>query len=103
MRQGREVNAQMERMAVFMVVHNFLSPHRVDGRACAALSSKRAELAEVNSDSVRRQLERMVTHRQPWGHFHGRYEWIERIWKHRYENPPAVTLGPGELPRYLVA
>lgn len=114
-RQGREVNSQMERMAIFMVVHNFLTPHRVDGRACAARSRKRSQVAEVMSDSLRRQLERMVTHRQAWSHCRGGYEWIERIWKHRYENPPAVrlkhgevqqrsvALGPGELPRYLVA
>ena len=92
-RQGREVNSQMKRMAIFMMVHNFLIPHRVDGRACAALSRKRAELAEVNSDSVRRQLERMVTHRQPWGHCHGRCEWIERIWKHRGGSAPDRHVG----------
>ena len=113
-RQGRELNCQMERMAIFMVVHNFLTPHRIDGRSRAALSSTRAQVAEVTSDAVRRQLERMVTHRHVCSHLRGGYEWIERIWGHRYENPPAVrlvngelrarsvALGPGELPQYLV-
>jgi len=114
-RQGRELNCQMERMAIFMVVHNFLTPHRVDGRASAALSSTRAEVARVTSDALRRQLERMVTHRHVCSHLRGGYQWITRIWGHRYENPPAVrlaggelrarsvALGPGELPRHLVA
>ncbi|TVQ37659.1 MAG: hypothetical protein EA384_11295 [Spirochaetaceae bacterium] len=114
-RQGREVNCQMERMAVFMVLHNFCTPHRVTDTARADRCTTRAAVAGIQDPVITRQLERMVTHRAVFSHCDRAPQWIQRIWQHRYENPPAVRLVRGEpvvrsvalapqaLPEHLVA
>jgi hypothetical protein len=71
-KQGREVNCQMERMAIFIAGHNFLTPHR-------------------------------VTHRHIWGHCRRKLKWIEKIWQHLYENPPAVKFKEGVVSDTVVA
>jgi hypothetical protein len=112
-RQGREINCQMERMAVFMALHNFLTPHRITDRAYVGDGPRHASKAGVRTKAVVWHLRRFVTHRHVWSHCRSKAEWMRRIWKHAYENPPAVraegetlfvrevALGPGRLPRHL--
>jgi len=114
-RQGREVNCQMERMAIFTVLHNFLTPHRIGDHADAGASERHASVAEVSPEVMRWNLERLTTHRHVWTHGRTGNEWIRRIWHHDYANPPAVTfrrrriqvrsvaLPPGALPYHLIA
>jgi transposase-like protein len=114
-RQGREVNCQMERMAIFTALHNFLTPHRIEDYADAGASIRHASIAQVEPDTVRWHLERLTTHRHLWTHNRGGHEWIRRIWHHDYANPPtihlrkrrlemrSVALPPGGLPYHLVA
>ena len=114
-RQGREVNSQMERMAIFMAVHNFATPHRIDGRARVSDAVTHAAVAGVAGPSLDWALSRMLTHRHLYTHTTTGHGWIRRIWLHQYDNPPAVRLKAGELiarsvalpasrmPRYLMA
>ena len=114
-RQGREVNSQMERMAIFMALHNFATPHRIDGRARVADALTHAEIAGIGSPTLDRALSRMLTHRHLYSHTTTGHHWIRRIWLHEYGNPPAVRLRAGRLierpvalpafrmPRYLMA
>jgi len=115
-RQGREVNCQMERMAVFTALHNFLTPHRVGDRAGARAGDRHASVAEVSPEAVRWHLERFTSRRHLWSHTRSGAEWIRRIWQHAYENPPVIRLRrggrldlrsvahpPGGLPRHLLA
>ena len=114
-RHAREVNCQMERMAIFMVLHNFLSPYRVSGHACVATAPTHARVATVYGPELTEQLARVITHRHVHSHCRAGQQWIERIWLHRYHNPPAVrvkkgklivrkvALGPGELPKHFIA
>jgi hypothetical protein len=114
-RPGREVNSQMERMAIYLAVHNFATPHRIDGRARAIPTATHADVAGVAGEPVEWLLERMLTHRHLYSHTTGRHAWIRRIWLHEYENPPAVRLKRGvvsersvalrssEMPKYLLA
>jgi len=102
-RQGREVNCQMERMAIFTVLHNFLTPHRIGDRADAGAGVRHASIAQVAVDTVRWHLERFVTHRHVWSHARTGHEWIRRIWQHAYENPPVIRLKNGSLSEHTVA
>ena len=114
-RQGREVNCQMERMAVFTVLHNFLTPHRVSDRAACHQGARHASVAGVSPQAVRWHLERLASRRHVWTHTRTGAEWIRRIWQHSYENPPvirlrrrhldvhSVALPPGGLPYHLLA
>jgi len=116
LKHGREVNAQMERMAIFMVAHNFLTPHRItDGVNLTRTNPTRADVAGIPREAYRKALSRLFTHRSLRGHLKGQGKCIERVWAHRYENPPAVNrrsgevsphrvaLSPGEIPRHLIA
>jgi hypothetical protein len=96
-RQGREVNCQMERMAVFIALHNFLTPHRIGDRAAARVSARHASVAGVSPEAVRWHLERFTSRRHLWSHTRSGAEWIRRIWQHAYENPPVVRLRRGKL------
>ena len=112
-RQGREVNSQMERMAIFTALHNFATPHRIDDRARPFPSDTHASIAAIAGDSLDWHLGRMLTHRHVYSHTTRRFVWIRRIWLHEYDNPPAVRLKKGvvverrvaltadEIPRYL--
>jgi hypothetical protein len=114
-RQGREVNCQMERMAIFTALHNFLTPHRIGDHADAGASERHASVAALSSQTMRWHLERFTTHRHVWTHGRTGYEWIRRIWHHDYANPAAVNvrrrrisvqsvaLPPGALPYHLIA
>ena len=114
LRQGREVNSQMERMVIFMVLHNFLTPHRIDDRARAGQCATHAEQVGIAGERVQWLLHRMTTHRHVYSHTRGVQWWIRRIWLHLHENPPAVSirkgvvhqrtvaLAPGALPEYLL-
>ena len=114
-RQGREVNAQMERFSIFMVVHNFLTPHRVTGHAKVLGLPTHADVAGIGGAQLQRVLTRMCTHRHLYTHLSGAQWWIRRIWLRLHENPPAVRLRRGDLsarsvclaqagvPRYLLA
>lgn len=116
LKHGREVNCQMERMAIFMVAHNFLTPHRIrDGVQALTHAPTRARVAGLAPAAYKPALRRLFTHRSIYGHCRGRSQWRGRIWAHRYDNPPAVdprtesvspqrvALSPGELPRHLLA
>jgi len=96
-RQGREINCQMERMAIFVVLHNFLTPHRISGKADARGEDRHASVAGLSPQALRWHLERFVTHRHLWSHTRTGHEWIRRIWHHDYFNPPAVTLRDGRI------
>ena len=102
-RQGREVNCQMERMAIFTALHNFLTPHRIGDRADAGDSARHASVAEVSVNRMRWHLERMTTHRHLWTHSRTGHEWIRRIWHHEYLNPPVIGLRTGLLHMDTVA
>ena len=114
-RQGREVNAQMERFSIFMVVHNFLTPHRITGHAQVLGLQTHADVAGIRNETVIECLKRMTTARYVYTHLKGIHWWIRRIWLHLHENPPTVRLrkgalterevccGPGAVPRYLLA
>ena len=91
-KQGREVNCQMERMAIFMMVHNFLQPHRVHDKANPWQGPRHADVAGVEDSEILGLLRRLTTHRHLYGHLRAKPEWIRRIWQHDYENPPAVKL-----------
>ena len=103
MKQGHEVNCQMERMAVFMFVYNFLTPHRIDDCADVRDSYRHAHYAGVSSDEVVKRIERFLTHRHIWGHRRVNHQWIRRIWQHEYENPPAVRKKRGRIQLRRVA
>jgi hypothetical protein len=114
-RQGREVNSQMERFSIFMAVHNFLTPHRVSGHAQVLGCAKHADVAGIRDERITAMLTRMVTHRHVYTHLEGAHWWIRRIWLHLHENPPSVrmrrgvvqerevSLGQAAIPRYLLA
>jgi transposase-like protein len=115
MRHGREVNSQMERLAIFTVLHNFRTPHRISGHARTGDAATHAQVAGINDAEVTELLERMTTHRHVYTHHRSFQWWIKRIWLHLHENPPVVKikkgvvkvrevcLGPGALPRHLLA
>ena len=102
-KQGREVNCQMERMAIFMVMHNFLTPHRVGDEVSVAATTQHATVACVGSPIVTALLRRLVSRRHVWGHCRARHEWIRRIWHHEYENPPQVGVRGGQVVWRFVA
>jgi transposase-like protein len=96
-RQGREVNCQMERMAVFMMMHNFLTPKRITDQARFGEQTTHAEAAGISGEEMCVQLRRLFTHRHVWTHLRSGQGWITRIWQHLYENPPVVRLKKGRL------
>ena len=114
-RHGREVNAQMERFAIFMIVHNFLTPHRVSGRAQVHEAQTHAQVAGINDPKITDLLRRMTTHRHVYSHTSGVQWWVRRIWQRLHDNPPVVRLKRGvprvrqvclpvgAIPRYLLA
>jgi len=114
-RQGREVNSQMERFSIFMVLHNFLTPHRITDHARPADYLTHAKVAGLTGSDLDSLLSRMSTHRHVYTHLGSAQWWIRRIWLHLHENPPAVkvrrgcvrqrvvSLAPAALPRYLLA
>jgi len=115
MRYAREVNSQMERFSIFMVMHNFLTPHRITGHARTEEAITHAQVAGLDSSHLTRMLGRMTTHRHVCTHLHASQWWIRRIWLHLHENPPLVKikkgvvktreacLGLAALPHYLLA
>jgi transposase-like protein len=114
-RQGREVNSQMERMAIFMVLHNFATPHRISDHAHTARCQTHAQQVGLVNKRVIRLLRRMTSHRHVYTHTVSAQMWIRRIWLHLHRTPPIITrrknravvrpggLGPAALPRYLLA
>lgn len=95
-KQGRELNCQLERMAIFQVMHNFLTPHRVSHRADQSGAPTHADMAGIPREVYREQLGRLFTHRCVRSHLKTGQSWIERIWLHGYENPPSVNFKTGE-------
>ena len=116
-KQGREVNSQMERMAVFMYTHNFLTPHRIDDDADVSDAPVHADKAGIVSDQIQMMMRRYMINRHIWGHRKCKHEWMRWIWHHQYENPPSireksklkevwvrrVALPPGRLPAHFLA
>jgi hypothetical protein len=95
-KQGREINCQLERMAIFQVMHNFLTPHRVSHRADQSGTVTHADKAGIPRKLYGDQLSRLFTHRFVRSHLKTGQQWIEKIWLHGYENPPAVDFETGE-------
>jgi hypothetical protein len=103
-KQGREVNCQMERMAIFIAGHNFLTPHRVTHRVWKEEEGEtHADVAGIPREGYRWELKRLFTHRHIWGHCRRKMKWIEKIWQHLYENPPAVKFKEGVVSDTVVA
>ena len=115
-KHGREVNCQMERMALFQFAHNFLTPHRIDNRAYTGDAPRHASMIGLHSPEVALRVGRALTHRHLFGHRKRTDTWIERIWRHGHANPPrvaldkdgstqvrSVALPPGALPKHLLA
>jgi hypothetical protein len=102
-KQGREVNCQMERMVVFMFMHNFLTPHRIDDTARVDRSERHARYAAIHSAEVVQRIKRFLTHRHIWGHGKVKHQWMKRIWQHEYKNPPVVRVKKGKLWVHSVA
>jgi hypothetical protein len=94
-KQGREVNCQMERMAIFLVSHNFLTPHRIGDGVRLFSRPTHADRAGIRPTDPKRCLTRLFTHRHIWGHSTNRYSWQRKVWQHEYENPPAVDFATG--------
>ena len=95
-KQGREINCQLERMAVFQVMHNFFTPHRVTHRSDQSEAPTHADVASVPRACYGRMKEQLFTHRFVNSHLKAKQKWVQRIWKHGYENPPAVDFATGE-------
>jgi hypothetical protein len=95
-KQGREINCQLERMAIFQVMHNFLTPHRVSHLADQSGEPTHADKAGIPRTLYSEQLSRLFTHRFVRSHLKTGDKWIEKIWLHGYENPPAVDFETGE-------
>lgn len=102
-KQGREVNCQMERMAIFLVAHNFLTPHRIRDGVILYRHPTHAQHAGIQPTEAKHCLTRLYTHRHIWGHSRNRHAWQRRIWQHEYENPPAVNFNTGNLSATRVA
>jgi transposase-like protein len=102
-KQGREVNCQMERMVIFMVAHNFLTPHRIEDRLALCRFPTHADVAGVDDARQRLCLKRLFTHRHIWGHAKTADQWRKRVWLHEYENPPAVDFTTGKVSAARVA
>ena len=96
-KQGREVNCQMERLAIFIVAYNFLTPHRIRDGARVSEAGAHADVAGLDSARYAQMLERIFTHRYILGHMGGNQDWHGRTWRHQYENPPAVNFKTGEV------
>jgi hypothetical protein len=114
-RPAREINAQMERLALFITLHNFLTPHRVSGHARVHHRPTHAQQAGIGDARCAWLLQRLTSHRHLFSHTTSNQQWIRRIWLRRYANPPAVrvrdgaletrtlALDPSRLPAYLLA
>ncbi len=95
-KQGREINCQLERMAIFQVMHNFLTPHRISHQADQSDVPTHADKAGIPRNLYTEQLSQLFTHRFVRSHLKTGGRWIEKIWLHGYENPPAVDFTTGE-------
>ena len=113
-KQGREVNCQMERMAIFMAMHNFFTPHRIHHVAEPENEPTHREEGGVFSSMFHWYFGRLFTHRHIFGHLRKPAEWIRRVWRFQYENPPGfnfakmklsdkvMALPPGHLARHFL-
>lgn len=95
-KQGRELNCQLERMAVFQVMHNFFTPHRVCHQADQSWNATHADVAAIPWECYGKLKAQLFSHRYVRSHLKERQKWVERIWLHGYENPPAVDFTTGE-------
>lgn len=102
-KQGRETNCQMERMAIYLVAHNFLSPHRMRDGVGIANDLTHADVAGIPKDTYAKILSRLYTHRHLWDQSGHRLAWQKRVWQHLHENPPAVDFKTGKLSKVRVA
>jgi len=114
-KHGREINCQMERMAVFIGMHNFFTPHRIRHVAHPENEPTHRDMGQVSSSKFEWLKERLFSHRHVFSHLNNPAQWIKRIWQFEYENPPGFNFGrgglsnkvmaikPEDLPRHLVA
>ena len=115
-KQAREANCLMQRMALFAASHNFFTPHRVADHADWRADDTHATIACLDQQpELKRILSRFYTHRHLWAHLSQKPQWIKRIWHHTHDNPPAidfataelsakpVALPPGRIPAHMAA
>ncbi|MFP4383460.1 MAG: transposase [Spirochaetia bacterium] len=114
-RQGREVNCQMERAAIFAAMHNFNTPHRIRHKAHPENEITHRNIARVNPPKLDWYLKRIFTHRHLMGHLSEPVQWIKQVWQFQYENPPGfnfvkmvvsnkvMALQPGNLAGHFLA
>ena len=102
-KQARESNCAMERKAIFITLHNYLTPHRVSDHAISDSEPTHAQVAGHTSRRVMRLLREMTTRRHVFTHLRGEQEWIRRIWQHEYTNPPAVNFKTGVESKCVIA
>jgi transposase-like protein len=97
-KQARETNCMMQRLALFAVSHNFFTPHRVSDHADCSADRTHATVAGLEANrQVQRILSRFYTHRHLWAHLSQKPQWIKPIWHHTHDNPPAVDFTTGRL------
>ena len=97
-KQAREANCLMQRMALFAASHNFFTPHRVADHADCRTDPTHATIAGLSqSPGVARILSRFYTHRHLWAHLSQKPQWIQRIWHHTHDNPPAIDFATAKL------
>ncbi|TVQ40427.1 MAG: hypothetical protein EA384_03340 [Spirochaetaceae bacterium] len=90
-KQAREVNCSLERMAIFALSHNFFTPHRISNRADTTAEPTHADAASIaNAAQVTWLRSRLFTHRHLHAHLRSPGRWISCIWRHLHENPSAV-------------
>lgn len=102
-KQGREVNGQMERMAIFLVGHNFLTPHRISDGVTLHRHPTHALVAGIEPTQPKLCITRLFTHRHLWGHSRNHFAWQRKVWQHEYHNPPAVDFRTAQLSATKVA
>lgn len=98
-RFGRDVNNQMERMALYFFAHNYLKVYRLN-RKCYCDYTTHADAAGVSSDQVAWILRRWLTKRLFSSHFRPS-PCTFRIQHRRYSTP--LKMRNLEVPRYLHA
>lgn len=114
-KQGRESNCQMERMAIYQVMNNFFTPHRVRHVADFAAEPTHADVAGIDRRIYWKEKEELFTRRFLRSHLQQRDIWVERTWKHEHVTPPSVKMvdedvvvrpmgiRPEQLSRHLAA
>lgn len=96
---GREVNCQLERMAIFQLMHNFFTPHRIRQESATNPYEVRMQM-RGGQECLPEEIGEVFQQRFLYSHLHlyGPVpQWIHDIWQREYSNPPAVDMETGEI------